>query len=96
MAQQDKLPVQQGAWAQAAHGGAHAMAIHHVQARLRAVCLFVVDHRLLRRGGQMVRPQRLELTPCGKDLFARGGGLQLNGYALGVAIDYGDAVTVRA
>ncbi len=56
------------------------------------------DERARRAGGGLRgrAAERLELCPGGEDLFAGGGLAELDADALGVAVDDGDAVAVRA
>jgi hypothetical protein len=96
----DELPVEEIALAQATNSGGHAVAAHAVEARLRAVGVGVELDGLVGCHGQALGAellaQGLEVGPGGEDLFSRGFGLELDGDALGVAVLDGHAVAVGA
>ena len=95
-----ELPVEHVAGAQAADGDGHAVAAIAIEARLRAIRLRSPLDGLIGSGGQILAGERLELGPCGQNVFASGGAAelvaQLDGDALGVAVFDGDAIAAGA
>ena len=100
MREQGELPVEEGAGAEAADGGGHAVAAHEVEAGLGAGVFGRVLDGVERRGGEVqavetLAVEGLEVGPGCEDLGVRGGLAELDADALGVAVDYGYAVAVR-
>ena len=90
----DELPVEQGAGTEAAYGGGHSVAAHAVEAGLGAVDGVVVLDGLVGGGGEVLALEGVEAGPGFENLVVGGGGAELDGDALGVAVFYGDAVAV--